>query len=437
MMRVWRKTDDGRRDVAQLTTADLIAEQLTRTSTFLGANGLSSLRSSFVIVVGLGGVGSHCTTALARSGVSRIRLIDFDQVTLSSLNRHAVATLADVGTPKVHCVRKRLEAVTPWVQWDCLNELWRVEEAARLLGPSSSKETTAGEARKPDWVVDAIDNIDSKVALLKYCHANGLPVISSMGAGCKSDPTQILIGDISTSLEDPLSRATRRRLKLQGVSDGIPVVYSTEKPGLGKATLLPLPEEEFQRGQVGQLGVLPDFRARILPVLGSLPAAFGYVAANFIMLAIAGYPHDMHHGKGRDKLYESVLAQLQASEEKLVRAGGGTALGLKVPLTRDEVGFLVDDVFRGKSAISGLATRLTLMRWRAAEGGYNADERWKGQVCARLKLDDLVCMSKEEAAAHEKTVLLGKARPEDVYDTSVVELVEKRKQEAAAMLKYR
>ena len=93
----------------------LIEEQLTRTATFLSPSRFEKLRSSFVVVVGLGGVGSHCTSALARSGVSHIRLIDFDQVTLSSLNRHAVATLADVGTPKVQCVRKRLEAVVPWV----------------------------------------------------------------------------------------------------------------------------------------------------------------------------------------------------------------------------------------------------------------------------------------------------------------------------------
>ena len=92
-----------------------------------------------MIIVGLGGVGSHATTALARSGVAKIRLIDFDQVTLSSLNRHAVATLADVGTPKVDCMRKRLEQITPWIKFDCRNELFRVEAAARLLGTANCR----------------------------------------------------------------------------------------------------------------------------------------------------------------------------------------------------------------------------------------------------------------------------------------------------------
>lgn len=163
-----------------LNHSDLITEQLTRTASFLGADRFAILRDCFVIVVGLGGVGSHCTSALARSGVSKIRLIDFDQVTLSSLNRHSIATLADVGTSKVDCIPKRLQAVVPWVQWERFNEIWKADQAERLLGP-----WCAGKGQNPDYVVDAIDNIDSKVALLEYCCRNGIKVISSMGAGCK------------------------------------------------------------------------------------------------------------------------------------------------------------------------------------------------------------------------------------------------------------
>lgn len=285
---------------------ELITEQLTRTSSFLTPTRLAYLRSAFVIVVGLGGVGSHCVSGLARSGVSRIRLIDFDQVTLSSLNRHAVATLADVGMPKVDCVRKRLEAVVPWVRWECLNEVWREDQAKRLLGSWEGE-----KEKKVDYVVDAIDNIESKIMLLKYCHQNGIRVISSMGAGCKSDPTRVFVGDISASIEDPLSRVTRRRLRAEGISEGIPVIYSTEKPGPGKAELLPLPEEEFVKGQVNELSVLPDFRARILPVLGTMPAIFGFAAANFVILEITGYPQERGAGKGRGKTYDNIMANLQ------------------------------------------------------------------------------------------------------------------------------
>ena len=385
-----------------------------------------------MVIIGLGGVGSHCTAALARSGVSRIRLIDFDQVTLSSLNRHAVATLADVGTPKVQCIQRRLQGVVPWVQWECYNEVWRIEQAARLLGPFDGLQNAT-----PDYVVDAIDNIDSKVALLQYCHSHKIKMISSMGAGCKSDPTRILVGDISASLEDPLSRATRTRLRLCGIRQGIPVIYSIEKPGPGKASLLPLPEDEFQKGDVSELGILPDFRARILPVLGTMPAIFGLTAANYILMELSGYPHETGGGKARDKLYDSVLASFQASEERLIRSDGEDPVGARAPISKDDIGFLVDEVFWGKSVVSGLPTRLTLVRWRAPDGKFKANASYKGQKSTSFSLTDLVCMTKEEALAHEQSVLIPRRRPEDVYDDAVVELVRRRLQQEAAYLRYR
>lgn len=253
---------------------------------FLGPEGLDRLRAAVVVVVGCGGVGSHAAAALARSGVARLRLVDFDQVTLSSLNRHAVATLADVGLPKVQCLQRRLAAVAPWVRFDLRLEKFDGDSAGRLLGAWGEEKEEGGRA--PTFVIDAIDNIETKVALLKYCHDHKLPVISAMGAGCKSDPTRIIVGDISSSTDDPLSRATRRRLKLQGVTHGIPAVYSTERTADGKAQLLPLAEEEFQKGSVGDLGVLPDFRVRILPVLGTMPAIFGLTVANHVILQITG-----------------------------------------------------------------------------------------------------------------------------------------------------
>lgn len=371
---------------------DLITEQLTRTASFLGRDRFSLLCDSFVIVVGLGGVGSHCTSALARSGVSKIRLIDFDQVTLSSLNRHAVATLADVGTPKVECVSKRLQAVVPWVQWECFSEVWKQEQAERLLGPWCT-----GKGRDPDYVIDAIDNIDSKVALLEFCYTHGIKVISSMGAGCKSDPTRVFVGDISASVEDPLSRVSRRRLRAVGISEAIPVVYSTEKPGPGKAQLLPLPEEEFLKGQPNELSVLPDFRARILPVLGTMPAVFGYTVANFVIVELTGYPHENGAGKGREKMYDNILANLQGLEERLARHEGADSLGLRIPVTKDDVGYLVEEVYRGKSVVSSLPTRLALVRWNMPEGGFKIQESGEGQRSVRLSLNELVCMTKGES----------------------------------------
>ncbi|OJD24685.1 hypothetical protein ACJ73_03947 [Blastomyces percursus] len=418
---------------------DLILEQLARNRVFLTDEGLAKLRYSFIIIVGCGGVGSHAAAALARSGVSRIRLIDFDQVTLSSLNRHAVATLSDVGTPKVHCIRTRLEQIVPWVRFDCRDELYSEAAAEALLSPwnmQSDKET-----RKPDFVLDCIDNISSKVSLLHYCHSRNIPVISSMGAGCKSDPTRITIGDISLSAEDPLSRNTRRRLKVLGVSSGIPVVFSTEKPGPGKASLLPLAEEEFAKGEVGELGVLPDFRVRILPVIGTMPAVFGYTLANHVICEISGYPNEYNAGaKGREKMYDSILGALQGMEERLAKSDSGQdPVGLRIPINKDDIAYLVEEVWRGKSVVTGLATRLMLVRWKRPEHGFGPDPLWEkeGQRGARLDLKDLVCMTKEEALRHEREVLKGGKAVEDMYDEKVIRKVEERIREQEVYERYR
>lgn len=379
-------------------------------------------------MVGCGGVGSHAAAALCRSGVTKIRLIDFDQVTLSSLNRHAVATLADVGTSKVHTIRKRLEQITPWVHFDCRNELFSEKTAEAQLSPWNGQ--------KPDFVIDAIDNIDSKVALLHYCHKNGIKVISSMGAGCKSDPTRIYIGDISASTDDPLSKATRRRLRMLGVAQGIPVVFSSEKADPNKAQLLPLDEQEFAKGNVGELGVLKDFRVRILPVLGTMPAIFGLCVANHVMLTLSGYPHEYLSAKLREKMYDGILANIQGQEEKLARAMGKDSNGIRIRLTLEDVGYLTDEIFRGRSVISGLPTRLVLVRWRQPYKIF-VDESVPGQKYSLLKMTDLVVMTKDEAAKHYKEVLVGDKIPEDMYGKEVLDLVDRRLGEEKEYEKYR
>jgi tRNA threonylcarbamoyladenosine dehydratase len=427
---------------------------------FLTPVGLDKLRDAFVIVVGCGGVGSHCATALARSGVSKLRLIDFDQVTLSSLNRHAVATLADVGIPKVQCLQRRLIAISPWVKFDARNQKFEEDVATELLSAWPEN------GQKPDFVVDAIDNIGTKVALLKYCHDNNLPVISSAGAGCKSDPTRILVGDIGTSTYDRLSKATRRRLKLLGITSGIPVVYSTEQSGEGKAELLPVSEEEVDKGAVSDLGVLPSFRVRILPVLGTLPAIFGYVVANHVILSITGtsrqvfflhksiellsligplegYPLDYVQGKSREKMYESISGFLLGSEERLAKwtegANPGVPSGLRLPVTSGDIAFLVEELWASRSAVTGLSTKLVLVRWKRPEGNtmIRIGEAPNEQRSSKISLGDLVCMTKEEAIRHEKEVLKGGANPATLYDPATLARVEGKLKEAREYEKYR
>ncbi|KAL2820495.1 hypothetical protein BDW59DRAFT_117008 [Aspergillus cavernicola] len=418
---------------------ELILEQLARNRVFLKDDGLAKLRSSFIVVVGCGGVGSHAVASLARSGVSKIRLIDFDQVTLSSLNRHALATLADVGTPKVHCIRRRLQQIIPWVRFDCRNELFGGSVADDLLAPWSLDDGDKGH--KPDYVLDCIDNIQSKVELLHYCHSHSIPVISSMGAGCKSDPTRVMISDISVSSDDRLSRSTRRRLKLLGVNSGIPVVFSTERPGPGKATLLPLAEEEFSKGQVDELSVLPDFRSRILPVLGTMPAVFGYTLANHVICDVSGYPTDYSMGgKGKDKVYDTIHTSLLVSLERLARAEiGSQPVGLRLPMSKDDVIYVVDEIWRGKSALSNLPSRLVLTLWERPSQGFKPDPEWEtlGQLVIPFKPEDLVCMTKEEATRHEKEVLLGDKNVKELYSEEILQKVKERRKEMEFYEQYR
>lgn len=369
---------------------DLIEEQLSRNYLFFTEAGMSEIRDSFVVVVGVGGVGSWATTMLVRSGISRIRIIDFDQVTLSSLNRHAVATLEDVGTSKVATLVAHLKKVAPWVEFDMRYELFEASQADRLLEPwqqlHHNKDT--GAAAAPSFVIDAIDNLVTKADLLAYCHNHSIPCIASMGAGCKSDPTRIRICDISETSEDPLSRATRRHLKLRGISSGIPVVFSTEKPGgPGKATLAVL-DPTIEVGKSDEYAILPDFRARIMPVLGTMPAIFGLTLATFVLTTLAGYPTEPTPTRStRPQVSMAILQELGSQGSSDSAAGVG-----RVPISTADVQFLIDECAAGRSMLppyypcSPSSRTLTVTL-------YDPE--------LPLSLDNLIVLTKEEAKMHK------------------------------------
>uniref|UniRef100_A0A453R9Q1 THIF-type NAD/FAD binding fold domain-containing protein n=2 Tax=Aegilops tauschii TaxID=37682 RepID=A0A453R9Q1_AEGTS len=138
-------------DSSDLLSDEVVAEQLTRNIQFFGVESQKKVTESFVVVVGLGGVGSHAASMLLRSGVGRLLLVDFDQVSLSSLNRHAVATREDVGTPKAYCLKKHFSLIYPECQ---------IEARVQLYDSSAEDEILSGQ---PDFVLDCIDNIDTKV----------------------------------------------------------------------------------------------------------------------------------------------------------------------------------------------------------------------------------------------------------------------------------
>ncbi|KHC37657.1 hypothetical protein MGO_01416 [Candida albicans P76055] len=375
---------------------ELIREQLARNYAFLTEDGMDKVRKQRVVVVGAGGVGSWVATMLARSGVESLRIIDFDQVSLSSLNRHAVATLKDVGIPKVECIKNHLLEIAPWIEIDTRNQLWNLESAEELI---------YGDDFQPTFIVDCIDNLDTKCDLLAYCHEKKLPIVSSGGAATKSDPTRINLADISKTEEDPLMKKIRVVLKKRGIINGIPVVFSAEKPDPRKAKLLPLPDDEFTKGNVDQLSALKDFRVRILPVLGTMPGMFGLAIATYILTTVAGYPMEPVEGKNRYKIYDDLLQSLAGQQTRIGKTDQ------RVQIAMHEVNYILEEVFRGKSPISNYSTRLTLSRWDPSK---------------EISFQNVVVMTKDEQRNHEKRVLNGGEKIEDVYSKEVVDLVKSR-----------
>ncbi|KAI9629896.1 hypothetical protein PSHT_09137 [Puccinia striiformis] len=379
----------------------LIAEQLARNLAFLGPPGNQNVRNAFVIIIGLGGVGSSAATSLVRSGVGRIRLIDFDQVTLSSLNRHATATREDVGISKVISCKNFYQKIAPWLKIEALVEQFTIADAPRLLDGN------------PDWVLDCIDNITTKVDLLTYCKKNDLKVFSALGAASKADPSRIQIADISMTFEDPLARSVRRRLRQNGIIHGVPVVYSTEKPN-ENVRLLPLPEEEFQKGNVGELSALADFRVRILPVLGPLPSMFGQAMAAHTITQLANFPTQPLPIKNRTKVYHRIFNDLLAREFRL---NGATT----IPFSDEDIGYIFEDLYRGRSVVHPafkVSSHPCMIRWSMDE---------------ELHWTNCVVMDRSEADIHQQKVLVDRQDPRLVWGSETVELVKARFSEELQM----
>jgi tRNA A37 threonylcarbamoyladenosine dehydratase len=211
-------------------------ELFSRVRSFFGEKEYINLENSFVIVVGLGGVGSHAANMLVRSGVRKVRLVDFDQVTLSSLNRHALAAMDDVGMSKAEVMRNKLLKVVPWCNIEAHTEMFKQENAERLLEGS------------PNIVLDCIDDISTKAELIAYCMKNNIKVLTSMGAGGKADPTRLRISTLSDCINDPLASKIKWKLKKHNVDpEHVMSIFSVEKP---ICDLMPLEEEQKLNPQV-------------------------------------------------------------------------------------------------------------------------------------------------------------------------------------------
>ena len=180
----------------------------------LGDEGLARVANATVMVVGCGAVGSFAIESLARTGIGNLIVIDFDTVAPSNINRQLIATHSNIGRPKVDVMRERIADINPHIK-------------VTIFDMFFDNKTTL--SIRPDFVIDAIDTVDSKIAIYRWCKQNKIPFISSMGAARKTDPTKIKIDKISRTFACPLAARIRKIVRDERIGD-FPVVFSTESP---------------------------------------------------------------------------------------------------------------------------------------------------------------------------------------------------------------
>lgn len=188
-----------------------------RSSYLLCAEGMERLGNSKVAIFGIGGVGSYAAEALARTGIGSLILIDYDTIDITNINRQIHATSKTVGLPKVDVMRDRLLEINPGLIVKTIQKRYTKETRLEFLDPSF------------DYIIDAIDMISSKIDLVTSSLEMGIPIISSMGAGNKLDPTAFMVSDIYNTRVCPLARVMRNELRKRGVK-ALKVVYSPEEP---------------------------------------------------------------------------------------------------------------------------------------------------------------------------------------------------------------
>jgi tRNA A37 threonylcarbamoyladenosine dehydratase len=191
-------------------------DSASRTRLLLGTAGLDQLATTSIAIFGIGGVGSYAVEALARAGVGRLTLIDFDVVGISNLNRQVHALTTTVGRVKTEVMAERCRLINPAMEVTALTEAYDAGNAERLLAP------------RFDYVLDCIDLITAKLHLIAACKQHQLPLLSSMGAANKWDPTAIRVGDLFATQNCRLARIMRKELRQRGVTTDVEVVYSTE-----------------------------------------------------------------------------------------------------------------------------------------------------------------------------------------------------------------
>lgn len=216
---------------------------LERTELLLGEEKLEILKNANVLVVGVGGVGAYAAEMIVRSGVGRMTIADADKVSETNINRQLVALHSTVGREKCDILANRLKDINPELQLTVVNRFIKDDETDALL-----------DSDKFDYVVDAIDTLSPKLALIKGALDRGIRIVSSMGAGAKTDPTLMEIKDIAKTHHCPLAHMLRKRLHKIGIKRGFWAVFSPEPVREGAMILC---EEQNKKSNVGTISYIP------------------------------------------------------------------------------------------------------------------------------------------------------------------------------------
>ena len=216
---------------------------LERTELLLGEEKLEILKNANVLVVGVGGVGAYAAEMIVRSGVGRMTIADADKVSATNINRQLVALHSTIGREKCDILADRLKDINPELQLTVVNRFIKDDETDALL-----------DSDKFDYVVDAIDTLSPKLALIKGALDRGIRIVSSMGAGAKTDPTLMEIKDIAKTHHCPLAHMLRKRLHKIGIKRGFWAVFSPEPVREGAMILC---EEQNKKSNVGTISYIP------------------------------------------------------------------------------------------------------------------------------------------------------------------------------------
>jgi len=235
-------------------------EWYSRTEQCIGAERFARLRSSNVLVAGIGGVGAYAAEMLCRAGIGKMTIVDSDIIHPSNRNRQFLALISTEGKSKVFIMEKRLKDINPDLEITALNEFLRDERMIEILSEPF------------DYIVDAIDTLSPKVFLIYHSIRRNYRIISSMGAGGKFDPLKIRVDDISQTYGCNLARMLRKKLHRLGVDEGFRAVYSPER--VDKSRIIESSEEKN--------------KASIVGTISYMPAAFGIVCASVVIRDLTG-----------------------------------------------------------------------------------------------------------------------------------------------------